>query len=267
MTALLYEKNDHVARLTLNRPERRNAINSEMMCRLADAWLDYETDDQMRCAILTGTGDTFTAGADLGTLIPLLTRAREPEDDWDRRFMSDPMGISGRAILADHHVYKPIIMAVNGAALAGGTEILHPADVRLAVPDAVFGLPEVKRAVFPGASLARLPRSIPYAKAMEMLLVGEQMNAEEALRIGWINEIVPRGRLMGRAQEFAAKIAANGPVSVRSIKEGVIRVSDMPLAEARQIEKELAKRVGKTEDAREGPRAFVQKRDPVYKGR
>lgn len=267
MTALLYEKRDNIAYLTLNRPERKNAINAEMMCRLADAWLDYEADDALRCAILTGMGDTFTAGADLGDLIPLLTKAKEPSDDWGRRFMGDPMGISGKAILSDHYVYKPIIMAVNGVALAGGTEILHPADIRLAVPTAVFGLPEVKRAIFPGASLARLPRSIPYAKAMEMLLTGEPMPAEEAYRIGWINEIVEPERLMARAEEYARVIAGNGPVSVRSIKEGVIRTSGMPLAEARKIEKELARRVGKTEDAREGPRAFMEKRAPVYKGR
>lgn len=267
MTALLYEKRGPIAYLSLNRPERRNAINAEMMCQLSDAWLDYESDDQMRCAILSGTGDTFTVGADLGDLIPLLTKAKEPDNEWGRRFMADAMAISGRAILSDHHVYKPIIMAVNGVALAGGTEILHPADIRLAVPEAVFGLPEVKRAIFPGASLARLPRSIPYAKAMEMLLTGEPMTAQEAYRIGWINEIVPGERLMARAEEFASIIAANGPVSVRSIKEGVIRTSGLPLAEARVIEKELAKRVGKTEDAREGPRAFMEKRDPVYKGR
>lgn len=267
MTALIYEKRGHGAYLTLNRPERRNAINAEMMCQLADAWLDYEGDDELRCAILTGTGDTFTAGADLGELIPLLTRAKQAEDDWSRKFMSDPMGISGKAILSDHYVYKPIIMAVNGVALAGGTEILHPADIRLAVPEAVFGLPEVKRAIFPGASLARLPRSIPYVKAMEMLLTGEPMSAEEAYRVGWINEVVSRDRLMDRAEEYASIMAKNGPVAVRSIKEGVIRTSGLSLAEARVIEKELARRVGKTEDAREGPRAFIEKREPVYKGR
>ncbi len=267
MRALLYEKRGYIAYLTLNRPDRRNAINAEMMCQLADAWLDYEADEELRCAILTGTGETFTAGADLGDLIPLLTRAKEPDDEWGRKFMANPMDISGKAILSDHHVYKPIIMAVNGVALAGGTEILHPADIRLAVPEAVFGLPEVKRAIFPGASLARLPRSIAYCKAMEMLLTGEPMTAVEAHRIGWINEIVPRERLMARAEEIAAIIARNGPVSVRSVKEGVIRTSGLPLAEARAIEKELARRVGKTEDAREGPRAFMEKREPVYKGR
>jgi enoyl-CoA hydratase len=241
MTALLYEKRGPIAYLTLNRPERRNAIDAEMACRLADAWLDYEADDGLRCAILTGAGsDTFTAGADLGTLIPLLTRAREPESEWDKRLMGDAMRIMGTAILSDYSVYKPIIMAVNGLALAGGTEILHPADIRLAVPHAVFGLPEVKRAVFPGASLARLPRSIAYSKAMEMLLVGDPMSAEEAWRVGWINEVVPAERLMDRAQEIASKIADKSPESIRLIKQGVIQTSGMPLATAHQTIMQLA---------------------------
>jgi enoyl-CoA hydratase len=241
MTALLYEKRGAIAHLTLNRPERRNTIDAEMACQLADAWLDYEADDSLHCAIMTGAGsETFTAGADLGTLIPLLTRAREPETEWDKRLMSDAMRIMGTAILSDHWVYKPIIMAVNGVALAGGTEIMHPGDIRLAVPHAVFGLPEVKRAVFPGASLARLPRSIPYSKAMEMLLVGEPMSAEEGWRVGWINEIVAAERLMDRADEIASKIAKADSETVRLIKQGVLQTSGMPLSEAHQAIMRLA---------------------------
>lgn len=265
---LLYEKKDGVAYVTFNRPEKRNAITPEMMVRLADAWQDYRDDDEMRCAILTGAGDkSFTAGADLTTVIPLLTKAKPPENEWEEKFMSDPMGIGGIALLTDFELYKPVIVAVNGPALGGGTEILHPCDIRLAAPHVVFGLTEVKRALFPGASIARLPRMIPYSKAMEILLTGEPMSAEEAYRIGLINYVVPSEHLMEKAREFAEKIAENGPVSVRKIKEGVIRTSGLPLAEARKIEKELAREVGKTEDAREGPKAFMEKRKPVYKGR
>jgi len=249
MTALLYEKRGPIAVLTLNRPERRNAIDAEMACRLADAWLDYEADDSLRCAIMTGAGtETFTAGADLGTLIPLLTRAREPENEWDKRLMGNAMRIMGTAILSDYWVYKPIIMAVNGLALAGGTEIMHPGDIRIAVPQAVFGLPEVKRAVFPGASLARLPRSIAYSKAMEMLLVGDGMSADEAWRVGWINEIVAPERLMDRAQEIATKIAKSDPETIRLIKQGVLQTSGMPLAEAHQTIMQLARELDATTD-------------------
>ncbi len=265
---LLYEKRDGIATITLNRPEKRNAITPEMMVRLADAWQDYRDDDEMRVAILTGAGDqSFTAGADLTTVIPLLTKAKAPENEWEEKFMGNPMGIGGIALLTDFELYKPVIVAVNGSALGGGTEILHPCDIRLAVPQAVFGLMEVKRALFPGASIARLPRHIPYCKAMEIMLVGEGISADEAHRIGLINHVVPSVELMDKAREFGEKIAENGPVSVRKIKEGVIRTSGLTLAEARKIEKELAREVGKTEDAREGPRAFMEKRKPVYKGR
>lgn len=248
--ALLYEKRRNIAYLTLNRPAKRNTINPEMACRLHDAWLDYEKDDKLRCAILTAAGtETFTAGADLGTLIPLLTRAQEPQDDWDRQFMSNPMRILGVGILSDYSIYKPIIMVVNGVALAGGTEILHPADIRLAVPHALFGLPEVKRAVFPGASLNRLPRSIAYAKAMEMLLVGDAMSAEEAERIGWINEVVPADRIMDRAEQIAQKIVAKSPETIRIIKQGVLDTSSgLPLGQAYRYVMELARQAGPDED-------------------
>ena len=245
MTALIYEKRGSTAYLTLNRPHRRNAIDAEMACRLYDAWLDYEDDDNLRCAILTGAGaETFTAGADLATLIPLLTRAKQPANEWDERLMSAAMRIMGTAILSDYSVYKPIIMVVNGVALAGGTEILHPADIRLAVPHAVFGLPEVKRAVFPGASLNRLPRSIAYSKAMEMLLVGDQMTAEEAWRVGWINEVVPAGRIMERAEEIAQKIAQKSPETIRVLKQGAMDTAGMPISEAHRFVMELARQAG-----------------------
>lgn len=248
--ALLYEKRGQIAYLTLNRPENRNTINPEMACRLHDAWLDYERDGSLRCAILTAAGtETFTAGADLGTLIPLLTRVKEPQDEWDRRFMSSPMRILGTGILSDYSIYKPIIMVVNGVALAGGTEILHPADIRLAVPHAVFGLPEVKRAVFPGASLNRLPRSIAYAKAMEMLLVGDAMSAEEAARIGWINEVVPVDRIMERAEEIAMKIARKSPETIRIIKQGVLDTgTGVPLGDAYRYVMDLARQASPDED-------------------
>jgi enoyl-CoA hydratase len=253
--------------VTLNRPEKKNALTPEMMVRLAEAWRDFRDDDGARVAILTGAGDIFTAGADLGRLIPLLTRARKPEDDWDRRLMEDKT-LFQDAVLRRFELYKPVIAAVNGAALAGGCEMIQATDLRVAVPEASFGLSEVKRGIVPGAgSLARLARQIPYCEAMKILLLGDAIPAAEALRIGLVNEVVPRERLMPRALELAAKLAANGPLALRKLKEAVLRGSGRPLEEAFDIEDECARVVMRSEDAREGPRAFMEKRAARFVGR
>ncbi len=268
MPSLEYEKRDHVAYITFNRPEVRNAMDAEVMVRLADAWRDYDADPDMRAAIITGAGDkAFCAGADLGKLIPLFTRARQPEDEWDKRVMED-RSVQDAALLRGFSTYKPVIAAINGFCLAGGTELIQATDIRLAAPRATFGLSEVKRAIVPaGGSLVRLARQIPYAKAMEILLTGEQMTAQEAHRIGLVNYIVPPEELMASAERFARVIAANGPLAVRKIKEAVIRTSGVPLEDAYKIENECAREVMMSDDAKEGPRAFMEKREPRYTGR
>lgn len=267
MTELLYEKRDGIAILTLNRPARKNALTPEMMVRLAEAWRDFRDDDGARVAILTGAGDTFTAGADLARLIPLLTRARKPEDDWDRRLLEDKT-LFQTAVLRRFELYKPVIAAVDGVALAGGCEIILATDLRLATPEASFGLSEAKRGIVPGAgSLARLARQIPYCEAMRIMLLGDAIPSAEALRIGLVNEIVPRERLLPRAIELAEKLAANGPLALRKIKEAVLRGGGRPLEEAFDIEDECARAVMRSEDAREGPRAFMEKRPARFVGR
>jgi enoyl-CoA hydratase/carnithine racemase len=268
MPPLIYEKRDGVAYVTFNRPDRHNAIDPETLVRLAEAWLDFEVDDDARVAIVTGAGDkAFCAGADLGRLIPLYTRARQPEDEWDRRVLDEPE-LRRVMMMRDHPIYKPVIAAVNGFCLAGGTEMLLATDIRIASPNATFGLMEVKRAIVPGAgSMARLPRQLPFAKAMEILLVGDAISAEEAHRIGLVNYVVPAEELMPTAEKFARKIAENGPLAVRKIKEAVIRSSGVPLAEAWGIENDVAREVMRSEDAKEGPRAFMEKRPPRYTGR
>lgn len=267
MTELLYEKRDGVALLTLNRPTRKNALTPELMVRLAEAWRDFRDDDEARVAILTGAGDTFTAGADLARLIPLLTRARKPEDDWDRRLLEDKT-LFQTAVLRRFELYKPVIAAVDGVALAGGCEMMLATDLRIATPEASFGLSEAKRGIVPGAgSLARLARQIPYCEAMRIMLIGDAIPASEALRIGLINEIVPRAQLLPRAHELAAKLAANGPLALRKIKEAVLRGGGRPLEEAFDIEDECARTVMRSEDALEGPRAFMEKRAPRFVGR
>jgi len=268
MPHLIYEKRDGIAVLTMNRPEKRNAISPQMLVQLAEAWIDFRDDADARVAILTGAGDrAFCAGADLARLIPLMTGARQAEDEWDGRVVGDA-AVLPTALLRGFELYKPVIAAINGYALAGGTEILQATDLRLVVPHAELGLSEVQRGLFPaGGSTVRLARQIPYCKAMEILLTGRPMSAEEAHRIGLINEIVAPERLLPRAEELARGIAANGPLAVRACKESVLRTSGLPLDEALQIEAECALRVFASEDAIEGPRAFMEKRKPLFKGR
>lgn len=266
--ALLYEKRDGIAYLTINRPERRNAFSPEVICRLADAWQDYAADDSLRVAILTGAGDkSFSAGADLGRLTPLMSGGRQPEDEWDHRLLANAK-LGQTATLRGFSLYKPVIAAINGFCLAGGCELIQATDIRIAAEHATFALTEVKWSLLPFAgSMVRLPRQIPYCKAMEIMLVGDTFDAHEAYRIGLINYVVPAGQVMAKAEELARKIAANGPVAVRKIKETVLRALSVSLEEGFQLENESARAILATEDAKEGPRAFVEKRKPKYTGR
>jgi len=268
MPHLLYEKRDGIAILTLNRPEQRNAFSPQTMVLLARAWKDFREDDAMRVAILTGAGDTaFCAGGDLKLLLPMFTGARQPETEWDHELMSNLGDVMATALLRPFELYKPIIAAVNGYAMAGGSEILQSTDIRIASRTASFGLTEVKRGLVPGGgSMVRLQRQIPYAKAMEILMTGDNMTAEEAHRVGFINEVVEPEALMPRALELAAKIAKNAPLAVQAIKETAIRTNGIPLEEAFKIEHECSAKVMTSSDAREGPRAFAEKREPVFKG-
>ena len=266
--AVTYEKRGHVAYVTLNRPEVRNALNPEAMVRLAEAWIEFDRDDDARVAIVTGAGDqSFCAGADLKRLIPLMTGARPPEDEWDQRLMDDrSLGLT--ALLRNYPLYKPVIAAINGYCLAAGTELVQATDIRIAAEHATLGLTEVKRGIIPaGGGLVRLPRQIPFANAMEVILVGDNITAAHAHRIGMVNYVVPQSELMAKAEEFAAKIAENGPLAVRKAKEAVLRGISLPLKEAERIENEAVAQVMASEDAREGPRAFAEKRTPQYKGR
>lgn len=266
--ALLYEKRGDIAYITINRPERRNAFSPEVICRLADAWRDYAADDSLRVAIITGAGNvSFSAGADLGRLTPLMSGARQPEDEWDHRLLKDP-GLGQTATLRGFSLYKPVIAAINGFCLAGGCELIQATDIRIAAEHATFALTEVKWSLMPFAgSMVRLPRQIPYSKAMEIMLVGDTFDAQEAHRIGLINYVMPAEQVMTKAEEFAHKIAANGPVAVRKIKEIVLRALSVSPEEGFRLENEGAREVLATEDAKEGPRAFIEKRKPRYTGR
>ena len=267
MSTVVYEKSENIVTITMNRPEKHNAMNPQMLVELAKAWGDFRDDADARVAILTGAGDrAFCAGADLRSLLPLLTRSRPPSDEWDEALLRD-RSIQMTAILRGFELYKPVIAAVNGLALAGGTEVIGACDLRVAAPHATLGLSEVKRGVAPGGgSMVRLARQIPYAKAMQILLTGEAMSAEEAHRIGLVNEIAPAGELLQRARSLGRLIAENAPLAVQACKEVVLRTSGLSFDEANAVEDEVAVRVLKTNDAVEGPFAFVEKRKPVFSG-
>lgn len=268
MPALLFEVRDHIAYLTINRPEVHNAMNPEVVVRLAQGWQRVADDDDVRAAIITGAGNkAFSAGADLARMIPLMTGARQPEDEWDHQIKENPK-IGAIAMLRGWSLYKPVIAAVNGFCIAGGLELMQATDLRVAAESASFALQEVKWAIIPAAgSLVRLVRQMPYCKAMEILLTGNRITAAEAWRLGLINYVAPQPDVMAKAQELAHAIAENGPLAVRAIKETVEKCSGLPFEAAFKIENEAQRLIRKTEDAREGPRAFIEKRKPNYKGR
>lgn len=263
-----FERRGHVAIVTLNRPEALNAISPEMLVRLAEAWTTVRDDREIRVAVVTGAGDrAFCSGADLGRFIPLMSRARAPEDEWDRRVLAD-REMLGTGLLRTFDVVKPVIAAINGHAIAGGMELAQGTDLRIASDTAKLGVQEVKWAIFPGGgSTVRLPRQVPYARAMELLLTGDLITAAEALQLGFLNRVVPRGEVLPTALELAERIAANGPIAVQAIRRSARACLGRPEADAMQIESEMAAPVFRTEDAREGPLAFMQKRKPVFQGR
>jgi len=253
--------------LMMNRPDARNALSPQMLVLMARAWYEFRDTSDLRVAILTGTGtENFCAGGDLKLTMPLLTGARQPTDEWDNELMGNLTQFTD-AILRGFELYKPVIAAVNGYALGGGTEMTNACDLRVASDSAIFGTPEAKVGLLPGGgSLTRLPRQIPYAKAMEMLMIGDSFTAAEALDMGLLNYVVAPEELMSKARELAGKLADNGPLAVRKIKEGIFRSSGLPLAEALKIEDEVSAVVMTSKDAREGPRAFKEKRKPNFTG-
>ncbi|HEX5365104.1 MAG TPA: enoyl-CoA hydratase-related protein [Acidimicrobiales bacterium] len=264
---LLVEIEDGVAVLTMNRPEKRNALSPEMVVRMASAWHAVRDDPAIRVAVLTGTGDrAFCSGADLGRLIPLMTRQRPAEDEWDEKLLSDPSAFAD-GLLRGFVLDKPVVAAVNGDALAGGTELVLATDLRVAADGATLGLTEVARGLIPGAGgVSRLPQQVPYCKAMEILLLGEPVPVEEAWRIGLVNQVLPRPEVLPRARALAERIAANGPLAVQAVKQAVRRSNGLPLGEALAIETEVGGPVFGSKDAVEGPLAFMEKRQPHFTG-
>lgn len=256
MPDCLVELDGHVLVVTLNRPEARNALSGEMLSIMREAWDRVDADSAVRCCVLTGAGGAFCAGADLKAM-----SANHPSASSFDASVIEPL-LKGRRLT------KPLIAAVEGPAIAGGTEILQATDIRVAGASARFGVSEARWGLFPlGGSAVRLPRQIPYTVAAELLLTGRHIRADEALRIGLIGEVVDDGQALSRALEIGAAIAANGPVAVRAILRTMRETEGLHENEAFKVEAELGLAVFASADAKEGPRAFTEKRAPHFEDR
>lgn len=257
-----YEKRGRTAIITMNRPERMNAIDPQTSAEMNAAFTDFRDDEGLWVAILTGAGErAFSAGNDL---VAMSQFQQQGMNSVSAAYSKAPFG----GITRNFECWKPIIAAINGYCLAGGLEIAMSCDIRIAAEHATFGLPEVTRAIIPGASgTQRLPRLIPFGLALELIMTGGRFDADWAFRYGLVNHVVPAAEVMPRALEMAAKICENGPLAVRLAKEAAVQGLNLSFEEGLKFENEQSRKVLASEDAREGPLAFAQKRQPDYKGR
>jgi enoyl-CoA hydratase len=294
---LIVERDGHVMVVTMNRPERRNALSLEMMRGMSDAWDEANADPDVRVVILTGAGGAFCAGADLeamteaapgdafaaagangdaatatapSTTAPSTTAPSTATADAaptsDTTVADVAAGVI-KPLLKGFLLDKPLVAAVEGPAIAGGTEILQATDIRIAGESARFGVSEVRWGLYPlGGSVVRLRRQIPYTVAADLLLTGRHLRAPEARRIGLIGEVVPDGTALDRAREVAHAVAANGPVAVQAVLRGLRATEGVAERDAMRIDSEIGMAVYASDDAREGPLAFVEKRTPQFTG-
>ena len=260
---------DHVVWITIDRPEAMNSLDMDHFAQLRKAWDRFDEEEDAWVAIVTGVANAFCVGADLKTYIPEITKLQREistrqVEEIDGYRIDDGV----RAVLRGVKLYKPIVAAVNGACVAGGMEMLGGCDIRVACPEAYFGVMEPKRGLFAGGgTTVRLPRQVPFPAAMEFLLCADRVPAEQALAFGLLNAVVPKEELRAKALEYAHRITVNGPFAIRKTKESVLRGLATDMREAYRIESELATVVFSSEDAKEGPKAFAEKRAPNWTGR
>ena len=255
--ALIYEKKGHVAYITFNRPEALNAFNPNQVQEFSQALIEFKDDDNLWVGIITGMGErAFCAGADIKTLLPKM------KVEWSAPGSMPPI------IMRGLEISKPIIAAVNGFAFGGGLEVALACDIRLASENATFGVPEVKLGLVPGwGGCARLPRVIPSAMAAQMLLTGDPVNAQEAYRIGLVNQVVPLAELIPTAEKWAERLCGPGPLAVRVAKDVMVKTQQMTLEDSLALEWDGIQGLYKTEDATEGINAFVEKRKALFKAK
>jgi enoyl-CoA hydratase len=259
---IIYEVRDQIAWVTFNRPESMNAINRQMARELIEACRAAEEDAAIRVAIFTGAGEkAFSAGMDLKERVDDSLSFIERRN----RKLTATIYTQSRAVAA---MSKPTIAAIRGHCVGGGLEFAVACDMRIAADDAKLGLAEVKRGLIPGAGgTQRLPRLIGTAKALEICLTGDSVSGSEAYRLGLVNAVVPADAVLKTAEELASKILKGAPLSVTFIKEAINKGIELPLEQGLRLEADLSALVATTEDSKEGPRAFAEKRGPVWKGR
>ncbi len=261
-----FDVQNRVALITINRPEALNAMTPEMYSRLSECWIEVRDNPDIWVAVVTGAPQperaperqVFSAGADLKLTIP------NQNQDAARFWNTQAEQILNRGL----EVWKPIVAAVNGLCLAGGMTLLLATDIRVASEHAAFDLSEVKRGILPGnGGTQRTIRQLPYPIAMEVLLLGRRLTAERAAHFGLINEVVPHDTVLDVAMERASELRGMAPLAVRAIKELSVRAQYMPLPDGLRLEEAISARLRQTEDAKEGPRAFAEKRTPNFQGR
>lgn len=255
----LVELKGHTLVVTMNRPESRNALSGEMLAIMEQAWERANNDPDVRVVILTGAGGYFCAGADLKAMSKDAPTDRFESGEYDPSII--------KSLLKGYRLTKPLIAAVEGPAIAGGTEILTATDIRVAGESARFGVSEAKWSLYPlGGSVVRLPRQVPYTIAMDLLLTGRHIKAPEAKEIGLIGYVVPDGTALQKAHEIADLIVKNGPIAVQAIIKTVRDSEGRHENDCWKNDAVVGARVFASDDAKEGPRAFAEKRSPTFTG-
>ncbi|MCL5960712.1 MAG: enoyl-CoA hydratase-related protein [Chloroflexi bacterium] len=257
-----YDKQGHIATITLNRPESLNAANSQMRSELVSAWLDFRDDPEVWVAIVTGAGErAFCAGADVKEFGALSL------EDYKEQFWRVDSAAMVHAAGLGLNIWKPVVGAINGHCLGFGLTLASACDIRIASPTAAFGFPEVRVGLPTIVGAVALPRLVALGAAAQLLLTGESIDAEEAFRLGLVNKVVPQAELLDAARTTAERLCSVGPLAVRVTKEVMLRGLTLPFVDAVRLGESFRRIAFDTEDAQEGPRAFVEKRKPRYKGR